>query len=56
MPGMNGYELIRKVKESNRKVKVVLMSAFDILEKEFYNILPDPKVDGFFKNHFLYSS
>src|SRR5919198_5384276 len=34
MPGMNGYEFVRKVKESNPKVKVLLMSAFEINDKE----------------------
>jgi DNA-binding NtrC family response regulator len=52
MPGMNGYEFIRKIKESNPKVKVVLMSAFDLQEKEFHNLLPDIKVDGFLQKPF----
>jgi DNA-binding NtrC family response regulator len=30
MPGINGYELIRKAKEIDKQVKVVLMSAFEI--------------------------
>jgi two-component system, NtrC family, nitrogen regulation response regulator GlnG len=30
MPGMNGYELIRKAKEIKKQLKVVLMTAFDI--------------------------
>jgi CheY-like chemotaxis protein len=46
MPGMNGYEFIRKVKESNPKVKIMLMSAFEINDKEFHNVLPDIKVDA----------
>jgi DNA-binding NtrC family response regulator len=32
MPGMNGYELIRKAKQVDKLVKVVLMTAFDINE------------------------
>ncbi len=52
MPGMNGYEFVRKVKESNPKVKVMLMSAFEIQEKEFHNILPDIKVDAFLQKPF----
>jgi CheY-like chemotaxis protein len=35
MPGMNGYELIRKIKEIDKQVKVILMSAFEIQGKEF---------------------
>ena len=52
MPGMNGYEFIRKIKESNSKVKIMLMSAFEIQEKEFHNVLPDVKVDAFLQKPF----
>jgi DNA-binding NtrC family response regulator len=52
MPGMNGYELIKKTKEIDKKVKVVLMSAFEIQDKEFHNLLPDIKVDGFLQKPF----
>ena len=52
MPGMNGYEFVRKVKECDPKVKIMLMSAFEIQEKEFHNILPDIKVDAFLQKPF----
>ncbi len=52
MPGMNGYEFVRKVKEGNPKVKIMLMSALEIQEKEFHNILPDIKVDAFLQKPF----
>ena len=52
MPGMNGYEFVRKVKEGNPKVKIILMSAFEIQEKEFRNILPDIKIDAFLQKPF----
>jgi two-component system OmpR family response regulator len=52
MPGMNGYEFVRKVKESNPKVKIMLLSAFEIQEKEFHNILPDIKIDAFLQKPF----
>jgi two-component SAPR family response regulator len=52
MPGMNGYELIRKAKEIDNQIKVVLMSAFEIQEKEFHNLLPDIKVDAFLQKPF----
>ena len=52
MPGMNGYELVMQAKKINPKVKVILMSAFEILEKEFYNLLPDIKVDAFLQKPF----
>ena len=56
MPSMNGYEFVRKVKERDPKVKVVLMSAFEINEKEFHNLLPDVKVDAFLQKPFSLES
>ena len=49
MPAMNGFEFIRKVKEMDpsSSVKIFLMSAFEIRDYEFSNILPNPKIDGF---------
>jgi DNA-binding NtrC family response regulator len=52
MPGMNGYEFVRKVKENDPKVKVILMSAFEINDKEFHNLLPHFKVDAFLQKPF----
>ena len=52
MPGMNGYEFIKKVKKINSKVKVILMTAFEINDKEFHNLLPDIKVDAFLQKPF----
>ncbi len=47
MPVMNGFEFIKQVKKMNPKIKVLLMTAFEINEMEFTKILPKPKVDGF---------
>jgi len=52
MPGINGYEFVKKAKEIDKQVKVVLMSAFEINDKEFRNLLPDIKVDGFLQKPF----
>ena len=52
MPGINGYEFVKKAKEIDEQVKVVLMSAFEINDKEFHNMLPDIKVDGFLQKPF----
>jgi two-component SAPR family response regulator len=52
MPGMNGYEFVKKVKEIDRQIKIVLMSAFEINDKAFHNVLPDIKVDGFLHKPF----
>jgi DNA-binding response OmpR family regulator len=52
MPGINGYELVKKAKEIDKHVKTILMSSFEIQEKEFHNLLPDIKVDAFLQKPF----
>ena len=47
MPGINGYELVKKVKEIKPGVNVFLMTAFEIDDAEFRRVLPDVKIDGF---------
>ena len=34
MPGMNGYEFVAKVKQTNQNVKICLMSAFEASDLE----------------------
>jgi CheY-like chemotaxis protein len=46
MPTMNGFEFVREAKKINPKVKIVLMTAFEIDNKEFARVLPKPKIDG----------
>ena len=47
MPGMSGIKLARKVKEINYKVKVILMTSFEIKDNEFSKVFPSTQVDGF---------
>ncbi|MGB8574485.1 MAG: response regulator, partial [Nitrososphaeraceae archaeon] len=35
MPGLNGMEFLRKIKDSNRFVRTILMTAFQIEDKVF---------------------
>jgi CheY-like chemotaxis protein len=46
MPVMNGFEFVRKIRKINPKVKILLMTAFEINDKEFAKVLPKPKIDG----------
>lgn len=46
MPIMNGFEFVGKAREINPKVKILLMTAFEIDDKEFSRVLPKPKIDG----------
>jgi DNA-binding NtrC family response regulator len=52
MPGMNGYEFVKKTKEIDKQVKVILITAFEIKDKEFHNVLPDIKIDEFLQKPF----
>jgi response regulator RpfG family c-di-GMP phosphodiesterase len=47
MPGMNGYEFIKRIKEIKAEVKVFFMTAFEIDDAEFRRILPSIKIDEF---------
>ncbi|MGA7042759.1 MAG: response regulator, partial [Nitrososphaeraceae archaeon] len=40
MPGMPGFEFIRRVREMEPNVKILLMSAFEISDSEFSRALP----------------
>ena len=44
---MNGFEFVKQVKKMNPKIKVLLMTAFEINDVEFTRVLPKPKIDGF---------
>lgn len=45
MPGMNGYEFVKKVNEAKPEIKIFLMTAFEIKDAEFRRVLPDVKIE-----------
>ena len=47
MPSINGYELIRRVKNLKPEIKVILLSAFEINPQDFSKVLPAIKIDRF---------
>jgi DNA-binding NtrC family response regulator len=47
MPGINGFEFVRKIREVKPKIKVLLMTAFDINTTLFSEELLATKVNGF---------
>lgn len=49
MPGMSGFQLIKKIKEINSTVRVILMSSFEINKHEADKVMPSSKVDHFIK-------
>jgi DNA-binding NarL/FixJ family response regulator len=50
-PTMNGFEFVREVRKINPKVKILLMTAFEIDDREFVRVLPNPKIDGLIRKH-----
>jgi response regulator RpfG family c-di-GMP phosphodiesterase len=49
MPGMNGYEFVKKVNEIKSEIKIFLMTAFEINDVEFKKLLPKVKIECLFK-------
>jgi DNA-binding NtrC family response regulator len=47
MPGMNGFEFVRKVREISPAIKVLLMSAFEVNSTELSIGLRGTKIEGF---------
>jgi DNA-binding NarL/FixJ family response regulator len=48
MPGMNGFELARAIRDHNPNMKIPLLTAFDIDKSEFEKIFPSTTIDGLF--------
>jgi CheY-like chemotaxis protein len=52
MPGINGFELVRTVRAFCPSIAIVLMTAFEIDNKEFSKVMPSTPVDGFLSKPF----
>jgi DNA-binding response OmpR family regulator len=49
MPGMSGFELAREIRNLDRDVKIIIMSAFEMNMSEVKKVLPSLKVDDIVK-------
>ena len=47
MPGMNGFELVKKIKSIHPAIKILLMSAFEFNDLDLSKVLDSIKVDGY---------
>jgi DNA-binding NtrC family response regulator len=47
MPKINGFELYRRIKESNPNMKIVFITAFEINKDEFSKVIPSMDVIDF---------
>jgi DNA-binding NtrC family response regulator len=52
MPGMNGYEFVKRVKKIDPQVKIILMCSFEIDDNNLLDVLPDVKIDTFLQKPF----
>ena len=48
---MNGFEFLTEARKMNPEVKILLMTAFEIDDREFARVLPKPKIDGLIQKH-----
>ena len=46
MPGMNGFELVRRLNSINPKLRIFIMTAFEIQKSEFEKVFPTIKIAG----------
>ena len=49
MPSMNGFELYKKLRERDSKIKVCFITAFEMYEEEFKKLFPSYEVRCFIK-------
>jgi response regulator RpfG family c-di-GMP phosphodiesterase len=47
MPGLNGMEFLKKIKDSNRFVRTILMTAFTIDDDIFQEYTKKKIIDGY---------
>lgn len=47
MPGINGMELLKKVKDSNSYVRTILMTAFNLQDPELENFIENQTINKF---------
>ncbi|MFY3740834.1 MAG: DNA-binding NtrC family response regulator [Candidatus Nitrosomirales archaeon] len=44
MPGMNGFELVRKLGDINPELRIFIMTAFEMYKSEFEKVFPSIKI------------
>jgi DNA-binding response OmpR family regulator len=49
MPGMNGFELFRKIQKLDPGAKICFLTAFEMYKSEFQKLFPDLPVAGFLR-------
>ena len=55
MPNMNGFQLVRRVREVRPDLKVVMMTAFEVSKPEFETVFPSMMAEGVLRKPFSIS-
>ena len=52
MPGLTGFQLVRKVKDFRPEMKVIMMTMFEVNKPEFEAVFPSTPIDGVIRKPF----
>ena len=52
MPGLTGFQLVRKVKDLRPEIKVMMMTMFEVNKSEFEAVFPSTPIDGVIRKPF----
>lgn len=52
MPALTGFQLVRKVKDSRPKMKIVMMTMFEVNKREFEAVFPSTPIDDVIRKPF----
>src|SRR5580692_4082199 len=44
MPGLNGFEVYRELRKTDKEVKICFLTAFNVSDREFAKVFPDAKI------------
>ena len=53
MPNMNGFQLVRRVREIRPDTKVIMMTAFEVNKPEFETVFPSMQVENVIRKPFV---
>lgn len=52
MPGLTGFQLVRKVKDLRPEIKVIMMTMFEVNKPEFEVVFPSTPIDAVIRKPF----
>jgi YesN/AraC family two-component response regulator len=55
MPKMNGFQLVKRIRQLRPEMKLVMMTAFEINKSEFESVFPSTHIDNVLRKPFTNS-